>query len=121
MGEPHDQRDEQLGDQLERELAKMRPRGLGAELAARIEGRITGSGRAVGDRKWSDRLLICAMGAGALAACVIVGLLVMDNGAVVSESRLAQMVAQTGGQVPTMGSYSQSLARANDNWIDTLK
>jgi hypothetical protein len=112
---------DQLGDQLERELAKMRPRGLGAELAARIEGGIAGSGREGGDRKWSDRLLICAMGMGAVAACVIVGLLVMDNGAVDSESGPAQMVAQTGGQVPTMGSYSQALARANDNWIDTTK
>jgi hypothetical protein len=61
------------------------------------------------------------MGMGAVAACVIVGLLVMDNGAVDSESGPAQMVAQTGGQVPTMGSYSQALARANDNWIDTTK
>ncbi|MGA2440290.1 MAG: hypothetical protein ABSH08_04995 [Tepidisphaeraceae bacterium] len=100
-------------DQLERDLANMRPRALGPELIGRIESAIAASSV----RRWADRLLVCAMGAGSLAACVIVGILTMSGHTPVPRPSPAQTIAQ----VPSIGSYTRALARADNDWIDLAK
>jgi hypothetical protein len=97
-------------DRLEKDLANMRPRALDSELVGRIESAI-----ARGDaRPWADRLLICAIAAGSLAACVIAGMLAMTSQVSLPKIRPTQTTAQ----VPTIGAYTQALARADNNWID---
>jgi hypothetical protein len=95
---------------LENELSHMRPRGLDAELVGRIESAIARGNI----RPWADRLLICAMGAGSLAACVIVVMLAMNSPLSLPTIHPIQATAQ----VPTIGSYTQALARADDDLID---
>lgn len=105
MNDPH--------DQLEIELANMRPRALDSELAGRIE-----SGIAVGNRRpWADRLLLCAMGAGSLAACVIAVMLTMGGSTSLPDIHPVQTIAQA----PAIGSYTLALARADDDWIAAAK
>jgi hypothetical protein len=105
MNEPH--------DQLEQELANMRPRTLGPELAGRIE-----SGIASGNLgPWADRLLLCAMGAGSLAACVIAVMLTMGGRPSLPDIHPTQTIAQA----PAIGSYTLALARAGDDWIAAAK
>ncbi len=99
-------------DQLENELANMHPRSLDGELIARIE-----SALGVKTHPWADRLLICAMSAGSLAACVIVAILTMSNPPSLPQIHPSPTIAQ----VPTIGSYTLALARADNDWIDPTK
>ncbi len=105
MTDPH--------DQLEQELGNMRPRALDPELVGRIE-----SGIAVGSvGPWADRLLLCAMGAGSLAACVIAVMLTIGGRTSLPDIHPAQTIAQA----PAIGSYTLALARADDDWIGAAK
>jgi len=98
---------------LEKEMTNMRPRALGPELVGRIELGIAGGGV----RRWEDRLLMCAMGAGSLAACVIVGILTMSGHGSVPQTPPGQTIAQ----MPTIGSYTRALAGADNDWIELAK
>jgi len=59
-------------DGLEAELAAMRPRALSRELIERIDDDLA---EASAPSKWPDRFLVSAIGAGAIAASVIVAML----------------------------------------------
>ncbi len=97
-------------DRLENELANMRPRVLDSELVGRIKAAISRGNV----RPWSDRLLIGAMCAGSLAACVIAGILAMPGHLSLPEIHPTQTLAQA----PTIGSYTRALARADANWTE---
>jgi hypothetical protein len=58
-------------DSLEAELSGLRPRNLTSDLTYRIAAPLS----LPQGRSWSDRLLVCAIGSGAIAACIIVLLL----------------------------------------------
>jgi hypothetical protein len=105
MSEPH--------DQLEQELANMHPRALDSELVGRIESDI--NNRSL--RSWADRLLMGAMGAGSLAACVIAVMLTMGGRTSLPDIHPAQTIAQA----PAIGSYTLALARADNDWIAGAK
>ena len=94
-------------NQLEAELAAMRPRSLPAELVDRIQAGIaTDSQRSA----WSDRFLLSAIGSGAIAACVIVGVLLKPaSGAFPSPP---SAVATATLDPPRAGDYSLAMARA---------
>jgi len=99
-------------DQLENELTNMRPRAPGGELIARIESALSAN-----THPWPDRLLLCAISAGSLAACVIVAILTMSNPPSLAQIHPSPTIAQ----VPTIGSYTLALARDNNDWINPTK
>jgi hypothetical protein len=59
--------------QLEAELAAMRPRALSPALVERIESELAAA--PVKTSSWPDRFLLSAIGSGAIAACVILAML----------------------------------------------
>ncbi len=61
-------------EQLEAELSAMRPRSVSPGLV----GELSAALRAPRGRSWSDRVLVFAMGVGALAACIILALLILE-------------------------------------------
>lgn len=90
-------------NQLETELAAMRPRGLEAQWSAQIDASLAKEKRA-------DRRLIGAMCLGGAAACVIVVMLS-------SSASMVQTVSPTMASTsaaPSAGSEIQSLAAAED-------
>ncbi|MDB5354675.1 MAG: hypothetical protein JWN24_1128 [Phycisphaerales bacterium] len=92
---------------FESQLAVLRPRPLPAGFAERI-----GAGLARREPSpWGDRLLLCSMAAGVLAACLIVAVLIADSSAV--QPAAAPMVA-TVPAPPKLGDCLQSLARSDD-------
>lgn len=97
-------------NQLENELSRMPPRPIDAELVGRIQAAID----QIDTRSWSDRLLIGAICAGSLAACVIGVMLAMPADLSIPDIRPTQVTAQ----IPSIGSYTRALARADSNWID---
>src|SRR5262245_27202301 len=101
-------------DELEAELSRMRPRAMSAELLEGIESRMArGDGNASALRKslWRDRLLIFSMGSGAIAACVIVGLLVLDSARSIPAGQAVSAIAHQ--SQPTVRDYSLAYARAD--------
>jgi len=97
---------EQL-NQLEAELAAMRPRALPAELVGRIEADIATDSRR---SAWPDRFLLSAIGSGAIAACVIVGVLLKP--ATDAFPSAPPAVATSTSDPPRAGDYSLAMARA---------
>ena len=61
-------------EELEAELSAMRPRNVSPRLA----GELSAAMREPVGPSWSDRVLVFAMGVGALAACVIIALLILE-------------------------------------------
>ena len=97
---------EQL-NQLEAELAAMRPRALPAELVDRIRADIAID---LQRSAWPDRFLLSAIGSGAIAACVIVGVLLKPAGETFPTP--APTVATATLDPPRAGDYSLAMARA---------
>ena len=96
-------------NKVESELAALRPRPLPAQLVDRIGAALIGRTR----MSIADRCLASFMGAGALAACIIVGLLVWQSSESTTLSRMPspQMSAFTSSSI---GQYQQLLARSSD-------
>lgn len=97
-------------DGLESELAAMRPRALSHDLVARIEDDLAG---ASSPSKWPDRFLVSAIGAGAIAACVIVAMLLkpMSDGLAAPAPVLATSIETR--EPARAGDFSLAVARAD--------
>ena len=94
-------------DQLAAELVSMRPRAVPADLMERIESDLLAEAEL---SPWPDRLLLSAICSGAIAACIILGMLLMPaNGAFPSTP---SVVATTTSEPPRAGDYSLVIARA---------
>ena len=105
-----------MTDRLERfeaELTAMRPRSPSADLVDRIETRL--GTRNVRPR--SDRLLMSAMSAGAMAACVIaVVLLTQPQGPLPSSVPMSARL-----DAPRLGDSLQAFARVDGDGFDAAK
>ncbi len=99
-------------DSLEAELAGMRPRNLSPELIARIAALLSPPPR----RSRSDRLLLCAIGSGVIAACTIVALLFGQP----ESSGLAPSVMAS-SSIPRAGDLTVSSARQPDQLASAWK
>jgi hypothetical protein len=99
-------------DRLERRLARLRPRELSDGLVGAIEREL----EAPQPSPRADRLLWCAIGAGALAACVIVGMLIIQTTA---ESPAPLALTKT--NVPRLGSFADAMARADADTDDLAR
>ena len=97
-------------DKLEAELTAMRPRDLPPRVVDKVERALTEPARSAQSR--SDRLLLTAMAAGSLAACVIVGVVLTQLAATASPPRDPTPVMAS---IPRAGDVSLALARANMN------
>ena len=100
-------------EQLEAELAAMRPRAVPDDLTAEVEERLARHQTEVGP----DRILISAIATGAIAACVIVAMLIVQEPAGMPPASPMQSAAD----VPRAGDVSQALARADGLWVDRMK
>ena len=98
-------------DELEEELSRMRPRSMSAELLEGIESRMARADAIEPKRSWPDRLLVFSMSSGAIAACVIVGVLVLDSARSIQDDVSVNAIAQQ--SQPTVGDYSLAFARAD--------
>ena len=96
-------------NRLEAELAAMRPRALPAGLLERVEADIAAAD--VQPSPWPDRFLLSAIGSGAIAACVIVGLLLKPAGETFPQPAAAVAAAVT-SDPPRAGDFSLAMARA---------
>ncbi|MEA2711507.1 MAG: hypothetical protein QOF78_4108 [Phycisphaerales bacterium] len=100
---------------LEAELASLRPSPLSSKVVDAIADELADP-----PLRFADRCLLAAMGAGSLAACVIVGLVVWQiAGSEPRASAQQQILAvQTPPMQPlapaTLGEYQQALARSSD-------
>jgi hypothetical protein len=99
-------------DALEAELAGLRPGGLTPELADRIAAPLSLPRR--GYR--SDRMLLCAIGSGAIAACTIVVLLLGQPG---SSGLPPSVMADS--TIPRAGDLTLSTARQQDQIASAWK
>jgi hypothetical protein len=99
-------------ERLEAELVGMQPRPISADLLSGIESRFA-AGEA---RPWADRFLLTSIGAGALAACVIVTVLM-------SEPRGSDPGAASTRSPSSLraGDYPIAFARADGTWFDPFK
>jgi hypothetical protein len=91
-------------ERLEHELASLRP----APLSAKVVDAIADDLSAPSTVRFADRCLLAVMGAGSLAACVIVGLVgwqLIASGAPASPSA---------SPPATLRQYQQALARSSD-------
>ncbi|MGD0462647.1 MAG: hypothetical protein ABSB74_09170 [Tepidisphaeraceae bacterium] len=93
-------------EQFESELSRLRPRAAGPEWTGKIAAELAAERR-------SDRTLIAAMSAGALAACVIASLLIDQS----STSMPPSSTVVVTHEVPQHGSNVQAFAGADlDAW-----
>ena len=92
-------------ERLEAELASLRP----ASLSSRVVDAI-GDELADPPMRLADRCLLAAMGAGSLAACVIVGLLTWQ---IAGDAPQSQPQPTLAAQPATIAEYQQALARAS--------
>jgi hypothetical protein len=106
-------------EHLETELASLRPTPLSPRVVDAIADELVDAGGA--PLRLADRCLLAAMGAGSLAACVIVALVTwqMKDGAAQPSSSPPQVVAvqSPSPRSPasaTLGQYQQALARSSD-------
>jgi hypothetical protein len=99
-------------EKLEAELASMELRPLAARVFDRIEGDLA---REDARRPWADRMLICSMFSGAIAAYVIVATLLSQP------SAPAPTMPQASQSVPRLGDYPLALARADGGLFDHVK
>ncbi len=106
-------------EKLEARLSAIRPLAVSQHLREQIEAELNSS--AAKRMSFADRCLAITMSAGALAACVIVGLTLwetIDRASPVPSGPLPQLAQQT---TANLGQYQQAIARASDSWSDILK
>jgi hypothetical protein len=96
-------------DQLAAELASMRPRCVPTDLIEGIESDLM-TDAPPSPSPWPDRFLVSAMCSGAIAACIIAGMLLAPaDGAFPSAP---PVVATAAPDPPRAGDYSLVIARA---------
>jgi hypothetical protein len=100
-------------DSLEKELRQMKPREFPRALNDAIEVQLAEQTR----WSWADRCLVGAMSAGALAACVIVGLVLAGSWTV--PARPTTPIADV--QTPRLGDRPVLLAGADFQFINESK
>ena len=96
----------------ERRLSRLRPRELSPALVSRIETEL----EAPVPAPRSDRVLWCAITSGAMAACVIAGVLLRQPA---SASSAPPAMVRDG--VPRLGSFAESIARADAGSDDFMR
>src|SRR5688500_16540968 len=99
--------------QLESHLASLRPARLSPHVADRIAGDLADDS-ADGPMSFADRCLAAVMAAGALAACVVVGLVTWQ---VTQDSPTPAPAGPTlaaESRPATLGQYQQALAQSSD-------
>ena len=100
-------------ERLEAELTSLRPVSLSSQLVDAISDAI-GDDLADPPMRLADRCLLAAMGAGSLAACVIVGVLTLQLAGSTARPPQPILAAQPTPAAPaTIGQYQQALARAD--------
>ena len=104
-------------DSLEAELSALRPRPLSAALLNGIEAGIDES--ASRPSRWADRVLLSAIASGAMAACVIVGMVLKPAGEAFPSP--PPVLAMPASAPPRAGDYSLVVARADSAWVDELR
>lgn len=98
--------------EFEERLKRMRPRRISAQMQDAVGRRLTSSAQASA-RDWP---MLCAIGSGLAAACVIIAMLVQQSPARDSGIFLAQpMTAASSPQDPP-AIYAFNLA--NNSWLD---
>jgi hypothetical protein len=98
---------------LESELAAMRPRPMPSALVERIEAGLAEPTESVIANPWPDRFLLSAIGSGALAACVIVGLLLAPQSHNAFPSPPPVVAKTAASDPPRVGDFSlAAVARA---------
>jgi hypothetical protein len=97
---------------LEARLASLRPRALSPDLEGRIAGQVAEPNRV----RRGDWFFVSAVASGAMAACVIVGMLITQS-LTRSATRLSDL-ADVGAADP--GVRMTALARAGWRWGDDL-
>ncbi len=98
-------------EHLEAELSAMRPRKASARLVDELSAVVS---EPIG-RSWSDRVLVFAMSVGALAACIIIGLLMFEptySPPAPGQSMTARAVEQP--------DHAYVCARASRTWSDVI-
>src|SRR5881396_2524096 len=103
--------------EFESQLSHLRPQPLSEELAARIATRLDEPAR----RNVADRCLITFMGAGALAASVIVCLLSWQAIADTSPDSSRPLAVVARHPPASIGEYQQALARSNDSTLELFR
>ena len=92
---------------LEAELAALRPRALSSQLVDRIATELNERER----MSIADRVLASFVGAGALAACVIIGLLIVQSQS--SNSPSVPSPAQVSIQPSNVAEFRQAIAQSS--------
>src|SRR5438093_1523136 len=99
-------------DRLEAELAEMRPRPLPTGTVDDIGHRL-----ATAARPWADRMLLSAVSAGGIAACVIAAVLLREMTATPTQLGPTPVIAAS----PTASDAPLAFARADVRWADELR
>ena len=94
-----------MTDRLESEMQAMAPRWLPERLSDRIERELS----APQSRRWGDRILLCSMVSGALAACMIFATLLNEPASSLPSPAPPQAFRHDS---PRLGDLSLALARA---------
>jgi hypothetical protein len=100
-------------ENLESELARMRPRAMSDSIAQRIGEKLSVRPRWT----WPDRFLLATMSGGALAACVIIAMLA--QGATTSVDRSSAMTVKVNSTL--LPESPIAVARADAAWLDPAK
>jgi hypothetical protein len=98
-------------ERLEAELASLRPTPLSSRVTDAIGDELDGP-----PMRLADRFLLAAMGAGSLAACVILGLLTWQFAADAPQPQ-PTLAAQPAA---TIAEYQQALARASGDAVPEI-
>ncbi|HZL35246.1 MAG TPA: hypothetical protein VFC78_08045 [Tepidisphaeraceae bacterium] len=96
---------------LEARLSRLKPRPLPGELTSRIAARIESQ------TPPHDRFLWGTIVSGAAAACTIIAMLVAQP----AQAPSSAGATMTGARHPMLVDYRQALARADADWLDSLK
>jgi len=103
-------------EKLEKELGAMRPREISQTLGKRIKAAIAAEESAPG-LVLGDRLLIASMGCGALAACVIAGILLAPR--LPSSGSIPTAIATVAP--PPSAEYPMAWVHVESEWQRILK
>jgi hypothetical protein len=113
----------EVPEDFESQLARLRPQGLRPELVDRIAAQLE---RTTSASTWADRCLMTFMGGGALAASVIVGLLMWQmivqraHGFSPAPPPPGPIVAQR-PPPGSVGEYERALARSDQPTLELLR
>ena len=105
-------------NKLEAELSGMQPFPMPDDLADGIESKLKESENPVSP--WPDRFLITAMASGALAACVLGAVLLVDFSGPDRSAAPSRMVMVAPYATPASAA-PMAFAHGSPDWVDVLK